>query len=101
MPKWSLWSLLHTTAARDPHHRAGRSCEASVEDGARARRAAGEAGFQAQDRLRVQLRDARLGHAEHLADLAQRELFVVVERHDELLALGQACDRLADGLLEL
>src|SRR5919197_792467 len=32
-----------------------------------------------QDRLGVQLRDARLGHAEDLADLAQREVLVVVE----------------------
>ena len=37
----------------------------------------------------MQLRDARLGDAQHLADLAQRELFVVVERDDEALALGQ------------
>src|SRR5213078_2237522 len=66
-----------------------------------ARRRAGEACLQAEDRLRVQLRDARLGHAEHLADLAQRQLLVVVERHDELLALGQPRDRLADRLAQL
>ena len=57
--------------------------------------------LQAQDRLRVELRDARLGHAEHLADLAQRQLLVVVERDDELLALGQARDRLAERLAHL
>ena len=62
---------------------------------------AAEAGLEAEDRLRVQLRDARLGHAEHLADLAQRQLLVVVERDDELLALGQARDRLAERLLQL
>ena len=28
-----------------------------------------KAGLEAEDRLRVELRDARLGHAEHLADL--------------------------------
>ena len=32
--------------------------------------------LEAEDRLRVQLRDARLGDAEHLADLAQGELLV-------------------------
>ena len=49
----------------------------------------------------MQLRDARLGHAEHLADLAQGQLLVVVERDDELLALGQAGDRLAERLPHL
>ena len=49
----------------------------------------------------MQLRDARLGHAEHLADLAQGQLLVVVERDDELLPLGQARDRLAERLLHL
>src|SRR5919197_6460043 len=66
-----------------------------------AARRAGEAGLQAQDGLRVELRDARLGDAQHLADLAQGQLLVVVERDDELLALGQARDRLAESLLEL
>ena len=42
----------------------------------------------------MQLRDARLGDAEHLADLPQGQLLVVVERDDELLALGKARDRL-------
>ena len=54
-----------------------------------------EAGLEAEDRLRVELRHARLGHAEHLADLAQGQLLVVVERDDELLALGQPRDRVA------
>ena len=44
---------------------------------------------QPQHRLGVQLRDARLGHAEDLADLAQRQVLVVVEGDHELLALGQ------------
>src|SRR5579862_5828969 len=48
----------------------------------------GEVRLDAQDRLRVELGDARLGDAEHLSDLAQGQLLVVVERHDELLALG-------------
>src|SRR6478672_458952 len=57
--------------------------------------------LEPKDRLRVELRDARLGDAEHLADLAQGQLLVVVEGDDELLALGQACDRLADRLFHL
>src|SRR6478672_3920021 len=52
-----------------------------------------EVRLEAEDRLRVELRDARLGDAEHLADLAERQLLVVVERHDELLALRQQRDR--------
>src|SRR5690349_16268518 len=66
-----------------------------------ASRRAGQAGLEAENRLRVQLRDARLGHAEHLADLAQGQLLVVVERDDQLLALGQPRDRLAERLLQL
>ena len=38
----------------------------------------------------MQLRDARLGDPEHLADLAEGQLLVVVERDDELLALGRS-----------
>src|SRR4051794_24670307 len=52
----------------------------------------GHAPAQPQDGLRVQLGHARLGHAEDLADLAQGQVLVVVERDDELLALGQAGD---------
>src|SRR5687767_7477380 len=58
-------------------------------------------GLQAEDRLRVELRDARLGDAQDLADLAQREVLVVVEGHDELLALGQAGDRVGEMVLHL
>src|SRR6185312_3855246 len=71
----------------------------SVLAGSRAR--AREARLQAQDRLRVQLRDPRFRHAEHLADLAQGQLLVVVEGDDELLALGQAGDRLPERLPQL
>src|SRR5581483_5853258 len=60
-----------------------------------------EVRLEPEDRLRVELGDARLGDAEHLADLAQGQLLVVVERHDELLALGQARDRVGDRLLLL
>jgi hypothetical protein len=49
----------------------------------------------------VELRDAGLGHTEHLADLAQGELLVVVERDDELLALGQPRDRVGHAVLEV
>src|SRR4051812_25464760 len=57
--------------------------------------------LQPQDGLGVELRDARLGHPEHLADLPQRQVLVVVERDDELLALGQRRDRLGQAVLEL
>ena len=57
--------------------------------------------LQPQDGLRVQLRDAGLGHAEHLADLAQGQLLVVVERDHELLAVGQALDGVGQGLAQL
>src|SRR5918998_2146464 len=69
--------------------------------GVRARRRAGQARLQAEDRLSVELRDTRFRNAEHLADLAQGQLLVVVERDDELLALGQAGNRLAERLLQL
>src|SRR6478735_4196157 len=58
-------------------------------------------GLQAQDRLGVELRDAGLGDAEHLADFAEGQLLVVVEGDHELLALGQAGDRLAERFAEL
>src|SRR3954451_13755570 len=60
-----------------------------------------ERGLEAEDRLGVELRDARLGHAQHLADLAQREVLVVVERHDQLLALGQPRDGVGQAVLGL
>ena len=56
---------------------------------------------QAQHRLGVQLRDAGLGHAEHLADLAERQVLVVVEGDHELLALGERGDRVGDPVAEL
>ncbi len=49
----------------------------------------------------MQLGDARLGDAEHLADLAQGEVLVVVEGDDQLLALGQRGDRLGQAVLDL
>src|SRR5215210_169119 len=57
--------------------------------------------LEAEDRLRVQLGDARLRDAQDLPDLPKRQLFVVVERHDELLALRQARDRVAERLAQL
>src|SRR5690242_14241938 len=50
--------------------------------------------LQPQHRLRVELRDTRLGEPEHGADLLHGELLAVVEAHDELLALGQTRDGL-------
>src|SRR5205085_11680177 len=70
-----------------------------LQSGARGR--AGEPCLEAEDRLRVQLRDAGLGHAEHLADLAQGQLLVVVERDDELLPLREAGDGVGDRLAQL
>src|SRR5262249_11743492 len=40
----------------------------------------------------VDLADASLGQAHDLADLTERELFVIVERHDEPFALGELID---------
>src|SRR5215211_4490553 len=47
----------------------------------------GQSRSQAQDSLGVQLADPGLGDPEDLADLAERQVLVVVERDDELLAL--------------
>src|SRR4051812_27773943 len=60
-----------------------------------------EGALQAQYRFGVELRHARFGDAEDLADLAQRQVLVVVERDDELLALGQARDRVREAVLHL
>src|SRR5215218_6272105 len=57
--------------------------------------------LESQHGLRVQLGDARLGHAEDLADLPERQVLVVVERDHELLPLGQRGDRVGQAVLEL
>ena len=57
--------------------------------------------LQADHGLGVELRDARLGHAEDLADLAQGQVLVVVEGDHEPLALGQRLDRVGEPVLEL
>ncbi len=49
----------------------------------------------------MKLRDARLGHAEDLADLAQCQVLVVVEGDHQALALRQALDRIGKTILEL
>ena len=52
----------------------------------------------------MELRHPRLGDAEHLTDLAQGQLLAVVERDDELLALGKlglTTDELDDSLSEI
>ena len=112
VPRWPTTATLRIFSGSNCRHRMGES-SASVATCSRgnadvARASAGwrgarrrEARLEAQDRLRVELRDARLGHAEHLADLAQRQLLVVVERDDELLALGQPRDRLGERLAQL
>jgi hypothetical protein len=49
----------------------------------------------------VNLRDARLDDAEGEADLAHGELFVVVEREDKALLLGQLLDGVDEALARL
>src|SRR5688500_7446361 len=56
---------------------------------------------QLQHRFGVHLADAALRHAEHLADLRQRESLVVIEGDDDLLALGECVDRLGEQVLRL
>src|SRR3954451_24462910 len=57
--------------------------------------------LQAQHRFRVELRNSRFRDAEDLADLAERQVLVVVEGHDELLALGQSRDGVREAVLHL
>src|SRR3954464_14905898 len=58
----------------------------------------GEAVAQALQRLRPDLRDSRLGHVQDFGDLAQIELFVVVERQHYPLLLRQHRDGLPEPL---
>src|SRR5215217_1346425 len=60
-----------------------------------------EATLKPQHSLRVQLGDARLGHAQDLADLPQGQVLVVVERDHELLPLGQCRDRVGQAVFQL
>src|SRR5215216_2440490 len=60
-----------------------------------------EPGLEAQHGLGVELGDPRLRDAEDLADLAEGQVLVVVERDHELLALGQGRDRVGQAVLEL
>jgi hypothetical protein len=65
------------------------------------RRSLEEARTQPHHRLTVQLTDARLGDPHDLADLAQVEILLVVERHHQLLALRQEFDRLHQSLAKI
>ena len=56
---------------------------------------------QLQDGLGVDLAHAALGHPEDLADLRQRETFVVVQRQHRPLALAELHDGLGQDLLGL
>src|SRR3954463_2240812 len=58
-------------------------------------------GLEAQNGLGVQLGDARLGHAENLAELSQCLLLVVEAGNQELLSLRQPGDGAAQPVLEL
>src|SRR5580704_9100277 len=46
-------------------------------------------GLDGENRLRMNLADARLGHTERLGDLAQAEVFKIIKREDFALHLGQ------------
>src|SRR5690242_5943873 len=59
---------------------------------------AGKSCAQPEHRLPVDLAHAGLAHAEHRADLLQVQLLFVVQRHHQLLAFGQAADRLGQVL---
>ncbi len=48
-----------------------------------------ETGAQVDHRLGVDLTDPGLGHPEHLADLLQCEVLVVIESENNLFALGK------------
>src|SRR5262249_45935373 len=61
----------------------------------------GQLAAQLEHGLGVHLADAALGHPEDLTDLGEREAFVVVERHDDLLPLGQRVDRTRKQVLRL
>ena len=54
-----------------------------------------------KDALGVDLADAALGHAEHVADLGQRQALVVVEREHESFPLRDAVDRVGEEHLHL
>src|ERR1700733_2247813 len=60
----------------------------------------GELRFQAQQRLTMQLTDARFGDFEHRANLLQIQLLLVVQRQHQTLALGQRLYRLDDRLAQ-
>src|ERR1700728_2068845 len=60
----------------------------------------GQLRLQAQQRLPMQLTDARFGDFEHRADLFQVQLLLVIQRQHQALALGQHLYRLDDGLAQ-
>src|SRR6476619_622535 len=56
-----------------------------------------ELGAQAGHRLAVELADAGFAHLEHRRDLLEVEFLLVVQPHEQLLALGQVLDGLDEG----
>src|SRR5919204_5207310 len=97
---WATWPIYSLLAARYLRLAARRSTR-----GGRSEEPAASLGLEArpqgENRLRVQLRDARLRHPEHLADLAQGEVLVVVEGDHQPLPLGQGLDRVGEAVLQL
>jgi len=61
---------------------------------------ANDLGTQAGDGLAVQLTDTRLAHPHDLADLAQVEVLLIIERHHHFLALGKAANGRDQQLLD-
>src|SRR5947199_9722345 len=56
----------------------------------------GELGAESSQRLRANLRDARLADAEHVGDVGRLELLEVVQREHGPLLVVQAEDRFAE-----
>lgn len=61
-------------------------------DGTRTSARRGQLAAELHDGLSVHLADARLGDSQHLADLGERQPFVVVQRDHDLLALRELVD---------
>src|SRR5919106_5615528 len=101
VPRWPMTATLRIL----PGSSAGMDAESSGLVwgliGLRAGHGGRQSRLQAQNRFGVELRDAGLRHAQHFADLAQGQLLVVVEGDDQLFALRQARDRVAERLPQL
>ena len=75
------------------------ACARATQTRGEQRRVVGELLLERALELRVDLADAALGHAEDLADLAQREVLDVEQHRDLALALRQHVERAAELVL--